>query len=249
MEDGTEVEAFKGKVLKVFPQKSGTSDRGRDWTKQELLCKEGDKDLKIVLWGHEEQRNLVGRMLYIEAGQEAIIAEDNVWKGRTTRQLKVPESANLMRQEPSENGGESRQEESEQSQESEPQRASLKNNGVKTYTEAHAFTGKCANAMILSMRAANHIGKTLEKETKLFCTPELFESMASNIFRAMLVNGYMHAMPVKAIAPPKELKAPEPKPSEAYQPGDDPPEPKPPKPVEPPKTESNPAPQDGDVPF
>jgi hypothetical protein len=249
MEDGTEVEAFKGKVLKVFPQKSGTSDRGRDWTKQEILCKEGDRDLKIVLWGHEEQRNLVGRMLYIEAGQEAIIAEDNVWKGRTTRQLKVPESANLMRQEPSGERAETSSEESEQPERSEQRPSNPKNNGVKTYTEAHAFTGRCANALILSMRAAQHVGKTLEKESKLFCTPELFEAMATNIFRAMLVRGFIESMPVKAIAPPKELKAPEAKSTEAYQPGDDS-ESEPPKPVEPPpKAESKPTPPDDDVPF
>lgn len=213
MQDGEPVQAFKGKVKEVFKRRSGTSNGGRDWTVQNIICTEGEAKIEIVLWNAEMIRaDREGSIIYIEAesGEEdGVIANDNEWKGKTKRQLKCSKFTIAWGE--SAIRGEETDPEGEPQKPADPRQNKATSNGSISLSEAKFFTARCANGMILAMRAAMHVGKTVETESKLVFPPEWIQRAVFEIYGSMERAGMFHAMPVKPIDGPKP----------AYEPGPD----------------------------
>lgn len=210
MQDGEPVQAFKGKVKEVFKRRVGTTQRGNDYSVQNLICVEGDAKIEVVLWNAEDpiRQDREGSYIYIEAEEDdGVIANDNEWKGKRKRQLKCSKFTLAWNDEQKngEDEGESAQqtETRERPHQAPPQKASL--------SEAKFFTARCANGMILAMRAAMHVGKTVETESKLVFPPEWIQRAVFEIYGSMERAGMLQAMPVKPIEKPKP----------AYEPGVD----------------------------
>lgn len=212
MQDGEPVQAFKGKIKEVFKRRSGVSGRGNDYTVQNLICEEGDAKIEIVLWNADMIRqDKEGSLIYIEAEEDdGVIANDNEWNGKRKRQLKC--SKFVLSWAPAQSG--------DNDEQSEPQTSALAtsrpaSNGKVSLSDAKFFTARCANGMILAMRAAMHVGKTVETESKLVFPPEWIQRAVFEIYGSMERAGMLAAMPVKPIQGPKP----------AYEPGADEPEP------------------------
>ena len=226
-EAGDTVAAFKGRVKKVFDQTAGTSDGGKDWKKQGFIAHDGTFEISVTLWGHSQLKagQWEGQVIYIlaeEGGKPLKVSDYKNKVGKVVRQLQVDESATLTRDDgaaapssaPTPTGP-----------------ASKPANG--TGPTAKVFSAQAAQAMLLAMRGATYV----VTEAKVFVTPgfdgpELFASVASDLFGAMERAGYIPTFPVGA--KPQERK-PEPEPE---------PEPEPP----PPEASATPPPDD-DVPF
>lgn len=211
MQDGEPVQAFKGKIKEVFKRRSGVSGRGNDYTVQNLICEEGDAKIEIVLWNADMiWQDKEGSIIYIEAEEDdGVIANDNEWKGKRKRQLKCSKFTLSWGEAPASTDAS----EPEQTRPAKPNHAPSQN-GKLNVSEAKFFTARCANGMILAMRAAMHVGKTVETESKLVFPPEWIQRAVFEIYGSMERAGMLHAMPVKPIEGPKP----------AYEPGEDEPE-------------------------
>lgn len=222
-DDGDALEAFKGQVKTVWKRRTGTSDGGRDWAVQNLLCREGESTVEVVLWNQEPIRaDAVGETIYITAdGGEGLEAVDHEWKGKTKRQVKVSQACTVSRADPSSSTA-------NQSNDGPANNSKPMNKGQHSYIEAHLLSGRAANAMLLAWKAATHVASLIEKDSKLFATPELITAMTIRIYGSLEQRGMIEAMPIgnlpKKGEPVKKAEpAPEPEPEPEPEAEADPP--------------------------
>lgn len=96
------VYAFEGVVSKVFDRKTGQNSNG-DWSIQSLMVKDPTgAEIKVMLKDREAFGYGVGTAIRLEAKQSdkgfsGLYAEDDDYKGKVTRLIKVTPSAMLCR--------------------------------------------------------------------------------------------------------------------------------------------------------
>ncbi len=103
MDDGKPIDAFKGKVSRVYERSSGGSG-DKAWVKQDLECQDVTGKIKVTLWGREAfPKTIIGQQIYIAQtkstrGWTGVKASDftNKKTNVTTRSITVTEAAELI---------------------------------------------------------------------------------------------------------------------------------------------------------
>lgn len=234
MQAGAYFKAFKGKVTKVGEVRAvGTG------TVQDMHCEENGMKLKLSFWDHDSlPMSWEGRNIYVVASEQGKSLmyknreyKDKFGKMRMDKSVSVPADAEITEaaaiQAPPVRGHAGLQAERDWLLPPPPIR-----NPVATPAEQpDRYAGRCANALLLSMRAATYVGKEFDKSSPGFVTPEDFTKLALGIFGAMERAGMIDRLPVgemkarAAAAPPPPPPPPEePEPEDPGPPADMPPE-------------------------
>lgn len=234
LEAGTQVAVFKGRIKTVWKQRSGTAQGGRDYTVQNLLCRDGELTIELVLFNQPRiDAEKEGSEIYLESeDNKSLTVVDNEWKGKKKRQLKASDNVRVSWAAPAGATAPS----------SQPARQQAVAQGTPKQ-----YAAKCANGLLLAYKAAEFVSATITTQTRtLVIDTTTMQVFTMAIFGAMEKAGFIAAMPVKPEQAPKPLPkaevAPEPEPA-PYEPGDESdPEPSP---------EAKPTGPDGedDVPF
>lgn len=101
LQNGTPVDSISGVLENVYERRAGTTEKGRPWSFQDLILKDKTGTIKVKLNGRKEcPKNMEGRVVTISSvrgskGLEGVIAEDNEYKGKTTRLVRVTEVASV----------------------------------------------------------------------------------------------------------------------------------------------------------
>lgn len=101
MEDGLPIPAVSGLLKSLGKPKSGTTN-GKDWFIQTGELTDGKRSVKLFFSNCETEvpRNLLGKRILIEGfhgdkGWAGVYAEDNEYKGETTRQIKITKAGTV----------------------------------------------------------------------------------------------------------------------------------------------------------
>ena len=202
LEVGTEIEAFKGRVKKVFTPKSGQGKKGR-WSMQGIIVADGTREIGVTIWeGDELRRDWEGQVIYIEGN----IKRDE-YEGKA--KLNVGEGSNITRAE----GAASAPAQERPAAAPTRQHESSSADGV---TDARAFLGRARNLAILCRKAAVSAGKECDAEDAAnFFTPEQIQALTAMLFIAADKRGLIEVMPtgkMEAAKPAPARPAPAPVP-------------------------------------
>lgn len=97
---GEVIPSIKGRLSEVWPRKSGTNANG-EWSIQNLTIKDDGGELKLMVTGRDEiPKTHKGRLVYLsckegDKGMTGLKVEDEEYRGKTTRKLKVTPSASV----------------------------------------------------------------------------------------------------------------------------------------------------------
>lgn len=102
LKNGTPIDSISGVLENVYERRSGTTEKGRQWSFQDLILKDKTGTIKVKLNGRKEcPKSMEGRVVTLSSargskGLEGVIAEDDEYKGKTTRLVRVTEAASVV---------------------------------------------------------------------------------------------------------------------------------------------------------
>lgn len=101
LEDGELVMRVEGEITKCYEIKSGEKD-SKPWSVQHFFIKDDSGELKVSAWNHDDIQPLTHKKVSITAhksdkGFSGVYAEDNEWKQKITRQLRLTATAKIER--------------------------------------------------------------------------------------------------------------------------------------------------------
>ena len=199
MQPGEVVQGFTGRVKKVFDQKAGTSDRGRDWKKQGVVIADGNFEIQLSIWNQSQLKSQQWEGRIIEIWQDGGMKVGDYTPrngGKTVRQLEVNEEATISE-------GNGAPAAAPTAPPARPNAPAAPAPSVGGYDAAKTAAHQASALMILAGKAAIHAGKAIEAESKVIVSPETLSQLTSDIFGALERAGHLGNMPGGAKVAPK----------------------------------------------
>src|SRR5947208_6759046 len=101
LEAGEVVPSITGRITALYKRKTGEGEQG-EWSVQSgTLSQNGQPPIRFTAWNFDDLKSLKGREVTIVAnkgekhGLTGVVAVDNDYKGKVTRELKITDSASI----------------------------------------------------------------------------------------------------------------------------------------------------------
>lgn len=216
-DDGEVIPSLRGKITQTYERKTGSKD-GKPWSVQNAMFQDATGKIRFSVWGHEDIKPWTGKEVTLSAhksdkGLTGLFAEDNTYKEKTTRQIRMTASGKIELADTltgTTNKLESTKPETRVELDS--------GDAVK---DAKRSAMQAANAFEIALGASKYVRTQYDLEYgENSMTDEQFQAITSSIFISLDRKGFVDKLPKAPLEPQKPKQEQQPAPSKDEEPPD-----------------------------